>query len=91
MNFIFFCLYLDVLFLDVYSGLSCCFFHYVDRGPERTVSQTDNKLAGIISGALIFILVVVMTVVGVVIMKMVLSRRSKRKRMERVQLDILAV
>ena len=67
------------------------FFHYVDRGPERTVSQTDNKLSGIISGALIFILVVVMTVVGVVIMKLVLSRRSKRKRMERVQLDILAV
>ena len=51
----------------------------------------NGAIAGIASGVPIFIIVGVMIVAGVILLKLVLSRRSTKRQMERLQLDILAM
>ena len=51
----------------------------------------DADVAGIVSGVMIAILLLAVAPVGTVLLVMFMSKRHKRKQMERMQRDILAM
>ena len=50
-----------------------------------------GDVAGIVSGVMVTILLLAVAVVGTVLLIMFMSKRHKRKQMERMQRDILAM
>ena len=65
----------------------------ISLGDKASSRQGDSggNVAGILSSVLVVILLLAVAAVGAVVLMVVLSRRHKRKRMERMQLDILAL
>ncbi|CAI8040127.1 Neurotrypsin, partial [Geodia barretti] len=65
----------------------------ISPGDQDSSQQGDNggDVAGVVSSVIVVILLLAVAAAGAVLLLVVLPRRHKRKRMERMQLDILAL
>ena len=62
-----------------------------DDGSSSVKKGDDGSVTGAVVGVVVFILLAVLLVVGVVLLLVLSSKRHKRKQLERMQLDILAM
>ena len=71
----------------------CCNVTGIPLKSKATSQGEDDggDVVGIVSGVMVVILLLAVAAVGTVLLVIFMSKRHKRKQMERMQLDILAM